>query len=120
MLVRIKDYIRGHLADPGLSPEGIAAAHRVSVRYVHKLFQSEEATVRRWIQRQRLEMCRHDLSRHATAAPTVSAVAQRWGFVSPSHFSRVFRAAYGTSPRDWQATARTAEPSRLRSRAVRD
>ncbi|MCZ0982275.1 AraC family transcriptional regulator [Streptomyces diastatochromogenes] len=28
----------------------------------------------------------------------MSAVAQRWGFVSPAHFSRSFRAAYGVSP----------------------
>ncbi|MFF2198440.1 AraC family transcriptional regulator, partial [Streptomyces sp. NPDC058157] len=33
-------------------------------------------------------------------------VAQRWGFVSPSHFSRAFRAAYGMTPREWQAAAR--------------
>ncbi|MGW0964073.1 AraC family transcriptional regulator [Streptomyces gelaticus] len=33
----------------------------------------------------------------------MAAVAQRWGFVSPSHFSRAFRATYGMSPREWQA-----------------
>ncbi|WP_327276448.1 AraC family transcriptional regulator [Streptomyces sp. NBC_01224] len=30
---------------------------------------------------------------------TVDAVAHRWGFSSPSHFSRTFRGAYGMSPR---------------------
>ncbi|MFJ9520782.1 AraC family transcriptional regulator [Kitasatospora sp. NPDC101801] len=35
-------------------------------------------------------------------------VARRWGFVNPAHFSRVFRAAYGVSPREWRAL-RTAE-----------
>ncbi|MCX4767208.1 helix-turn-helix domain-containing protein [Streptomyces sp. NBC_01275] len=34
---------------------------------------------------------------------TVAAVAQRWGFTSPSHFSRAFRDAHGMSPREWQA-----------------
>ncbi|MFJ9964852.1 AraC-like ligand-binding domain-containing protein [Streptomyces avermitilis] len=101
----IKDYIVRNLADPGLSPEGIAAAHRVSVRYLHKLFQGEETTVSRWIRQQRLERCRRELSRPAAVPPTVASVAQRWGFVSPSHFSRVFRAAYGMSPREWQANA---------------
>jgi AraC-like DNA-binding protein len=32
-------------------------------------------------------------------------VAQRWGFSSPSHFSRTFRDTYGMSPSAWQASA---------------
>ncbi|MEV7358026.1 helix-turn-helix domain-containing protein [Kitasatospora sp. NPDC091276] len=105
MIARIKDYAMCHLGDPSLSPERIATAHHVSVRYLHKLFQGEETTVTRWIQRRRLDMCAHDLSRRAFATPTVSAVARRWGFVSPTHFSRVFRAAYGVTPREWRARA---------------
>ena len=38
----------------------------------------------------------------------MSAVAQRWGFVNPAHFSRAFRAAYGVSPREWR-NLRTAQ-----------
>lgn len=105
MLARIKDYAMCHLGDSSLSPEQLATAHHVSVRYLHKLFQGEETTVARWIQRRRLEMCAHDLSRRAFAVPTVSSVARRWGFVSPTHFSRVFRAAYGVTPREWRARA---------------
>ncbi|MEE1752014.1 helix-turn-helix domain-containing protein [Streptomyces sp. SP18CS02] len=102
MLARVKEYILRELVDPDLSPETIATAHHVSVRYLHKLFQPEQITVGRWIQRERLERCRRDLSRRS--APAVSAVAQRWGFVSPSHFSRAFRAAYGMSPREWRSS----------------
>ncbi|WP_316520067.1 helix-turn-helix domain-containing protein [Kitasatospora brasiliensis] len=103
-LVRVKDYILCHLGEPGLSPERIAAAHYVSVRYLHKLFRFEGVTVSRWIQAQRLDMCRRDLACPAAERTTVAAVAGRWGFVSASHFSRVFRAAYGISPREWQAS----------------
>jgi AraC-like DNA-binding protein len=35
----------------------------------------------------------------------VAVVAHRWGFTNPAHFSRVFRAAYGMSPRECQATS---------------
>ncbi|GGX90264.1 helix-turn-helix domain-containing protein [Streptomyces minutiscleroticus] len=105
VLARIKDYLERHLPDPGLSPEAVAAAHHISVRYLHKLFEREGVTVGRWVQRRRLEMCRRDLAR-APVGSSVAAVAQRWGFVSPAHFSRVFRTAYGMSPRQWQATAR--------------
>ncbi|MER7583343.1 helix-turn-helix domain-containing protein [Kitasatospora sp. NPDC097691] len=104
-LARVKDHILRHLGDPGLSPERIAAAHHVSVRYLHKLFRFEGVTVARWIQRQRLDMCRRDLARRTAGRATVAAVAGRWGFVSASHFSRAFRAVYGISPREWQAYA---------------
>ncbi|MFC9243905.1 helix-turn-helix domain-containing protein [Streptomyces sp. NPDC057136] len=106
MLARIKEYILRHLADPGLCPEMIAYAHHMSVRYLHKLFQSDGTTVSRWIHRERLERCRRELSSQSRTAPAVSAVAQRWGFVNPSHFSRAFRTAYGISPREWQSSTR--------------
>ncbi|MDI2131259.1 helix-turn-helix domain-containing protein [Yinghuangia seranimata] len=105
MLARVKEYILRNLADPDLSPERIASAHHMSVRYLHRLFESEGTTVGRWIHRERLERCRRDLARPSRSAPAVSAVAQRWGFVNPSHFSRVFRAAYGVSPREWQSSS---------------
>ncbi|MER6300513.1 helix-turn-helix domain-containing protein [Kitasatospora sp. NPDC001539] len=109
MLARIEDYVLRHLGDPDLSPARIAHAHHISVRYLHKLFNTQGTTVNRWIQRQRLERCRRELSRPARTAPTISAVAHRWGFVSPSHFSRSFRTTYGMSPREWQAmTSRRA------------
>ncbi|CAM5240149.1 MULTISPECIES: helix-turn-helix domain-containing protein [Streptomyces] len=105
-LVRIRAYIDRHLAHPDLSPDSIARAHHISVRYLHKLFELEDITVSRWIQQRRLEHCRRDLARRESADLTVAAVAHRWGFTSASHFSRVFRAAYGTSPAAWRASAR--------------
>lgn len=113
MLARIKEHVLRHLGDPDLTPGDIASAHHVSVRYLHKLFEFEGVTVGRWILQQRLERCRRDLARTTRHAPSVAAVARRWGFASPSHFSRVFRIAYGTTPREWQAAAGTspvAEP----------
>ncbi|WP_442819091.1 helix-turn-helix domain-containing protein [Streptomyces sp. NBC_01235] len=102
ILTLIKENIVRNLSDPGMSPEVIAAAHHISVRYLHKLFEYEETTVSRWILQHRLERCRRDLSQATGPLRTVAAVGRRWGLVSPSHFSRVFRAAYGMSPREWQ------------------
>ncbi|MEU1517484.1 helix-turn-helix domain-containing protein [Streptomyces sp. NPDC005811] len=99
---RIKGFIEDHLTDPDLTPRSIAAAHHLSVRHVHRLFQQEGTTVGGWIRHRRLEACRRALGRPARDAPALTAVAHRFGFTSYSHFSRAFRAAYGMSPREWR------------------
>ncbi|NUR57188.1 MAG: helix-turn-helix domain-containing protein [Catenulispora sp.] len=104
MLMRIQEYIDRNLADPDLSPQVIAQAHNISLRYLHKLFEGEDATVGRWIQRRRLDKCRRDLARRANIA-SIAAVAHQWGFTSAAHFSRAFRAAYGMSPREWRESS---------------
>jgi AraC-like DNA-binding protein len=99
---RVGEFIDRNLGDPELSPEKIAQAQRISVRYLHRVFEAEGISVSRLIQRRRLEECARELAGRGRVGPTVSAVAQRWGFVSPAHFSRAFRATYGVSPRDWR------------------
>ncbi|MEU9429818.1 helix-turn-helix domain-containing protein [Streptomyces sp. NPDC048342] len=109
LLLRIQAFIDRHLADPDLTPQAIARAHHISLRYLHKLFESENVTVGRWIQRRRLEECRRDLTRNGNGL-TIAAVAHRWGFTNATHFSRVFRTAHGMSPpREWRET-RAAAP----------
>ncbi|MFI1837317.1 helix-turn-helix domain-containing protein [Streptomyces olivaceoviridis] len=102
LVVSVRDHIDRKLGDPSLSPESIARAHHISVRYLHRLFEGEGITVSRLIQQRRLEACGRELARRGRVTPTVSAVARRWGFVNPAHFSRAFRAAYGVSPREWR------------------
>ncbi|MEV0124904.1 helix-turn-helix domain-containing protein [Streptomyces sp. NPDC050703] len=109
MVARVKSHIVQNLSDPDLSPTTIAAAHFISVRYLHKLFQLEGTTVGEWIRAERLERCRRDLLRSPARGLGVATIARRWGFVSPSHFSRVFRAAYGVAPRDWQTHGLSCE-----------
>ncbi|MFA7769082.1 helix-turn-helix domain-containing protein [Streptomyces sp. NRRL S-448] len=118
LLLRIRTFADSRLGDPELSPEVIAAAHHISVRHLHRLFQTEGATVGGWIKHRRLEECRRELGRPRRSRPAVAAVAHRWGFVSPAHFSRAFRAAYGMSPREWQRLADgrdTAGPGRTQA-----
>ncbi|MEU9858468.1 helix-turn-helix domain-containing protein [Streptomyces sp. NPDC047974] len=107
LLSRIHAHIEEHLMDPDLSPESIARAHHISVRYLQKLFQNDGSTVSQWIRRRRLEFCRFELGR-STRRTTMAAMAHRWGFSSASHFSRTFRGAYGMSPSQWQALATSA------------
>ncbi|MFE4619242.1 helix-turn-helix domain-containing protein [Streptomyces sp. NPDC056747] len=111
LLFRVRDHINRNLGDPDLSPERIARTHRISVRYLHRLFEGEGTTVGRFIRQRRLEECGRELARRGRTAPTVSAVAQRWGFANPAHFSRAFRAAYGVSPREWRQLRTPQEDS---------
>ncbi|MGW5691902.1 helix-turn-helix domain-containing protein [Streptomyces asiaticus] len=102
LMSAIREFIDLHLSDVDLSPQTIAKANRISVRYLHKLFKDEGTTVGRWIRRRRLEECRRALTFRPRGNQTIAAVANRWGFQSATHFSRVFRAAYGMSPREWR------------------
>ncbi|MFI0543766.1 helix-turn-helix domain-containing protein [Streptomyces sp. WSLK1-3] len=110
-LAHIRDFIELHLTDPDLSPDSIASAHHISVRYLHKLFQSEGITVSQWVRERRLEACHKELGA-ASQHRTVAAVARRWGFASHSHFSRAFRAAYGVPPSEWQRAGRRPAATR--------
>lgn len=106
LLVRIKAFIVAHLDNAELSPELVATEHFISVRYLHKLFASEGISVSRWTLAARLERCRTDLASSSPSSNAIFGVARQWGFSSPAHFSRAFRAAYGMSAREWQASAR--------------
>ncbi|OPC77189.1 hypothetical protein B4N89_42335 [Embleya scabrispora] len=111
LTLRIRKYIDANLGDPDLSPERVARSQRISPRYLHRVFESEDITVGRLIQRRRLEECARELARRGRSSPTVAAVAQRWGFVSPAHFSRAFRAMYGVSPTEWRDRGQGPHPA---------
>ena len=113
LLQRTYALIEERLGDPQLSPEGIAAAQFISVRSLHKLFESQQTTVGEWIRRRRLEQCARDLLDPALVAEPVGAIASRWGITNPAHFSRLFRARYGVPPSEHRALAQRsgADPS---------
>jgi AraC family ethanolamine operon transcriptional activator len=55
-------------------------------------------TPMRFLRLQRLEAARRALSRAEPGSTTVAVIAQRHGFASPSHFSRLYLAHFGESP----------------------
>jgi AraC-like DNA-binding protein len=107
LMVQIHAFIRDNLGDPNLSPDMIAAAHHISLRYLHKLFQQDGHTVAGWIRTRRLEQCRRDLANPQLAARPIHAIASWWGFISPARFSQAFRNAYGLSPRQYRQQCAT-------------
>lgn len=105
LVLRIRAFIRQHLHEPGLDPGAIAAAHYISLSYLHRLFRDEGTSVAAWIRQQRLEGARRDLADRALATIPVHRTAARWGFRHPAAFSRLFRTTYGVTPRDYRHQA---------------
>ncbi|MER6948697.1 helix-turn-helix domain-containing protein [Nonomuraea sp. NPDC000554] len=106
LALRIQSFIQQHLHDPDLTPSAIAAAHHISLSYLHRLFQSHATTtVAAWIRQLRLERARRDLADPALRAVAIHGIASRWGFPRPEDFSRAFRAAYSITPKDYRHQA---------------
>ncbi|MDX3098927.1 helix-turn-helix domain-containing protein [Streptomyces sp. ME19-03-3] len=102
LLQRVQEYVRLHLAEPDLTAARIAAEHHVSVRQLYLTLSRAGITLGDWMRTQRLEECKSELASPAHRFMTIEAIAHRWGFTSAPHFSRVFKAAYGVSPREWR------------------
>jgi len=103
LILQIKAFIDARLDDPELTTATIAAAHYISPRYLQKLFEAEGSTVTDWIRRRRLDHCRRELLDPRNAGEPISRIAARWGLLDSSHFSRLFRATYGMSPREFRS-----------------
>ncbi|MFG3016822.1 helix-turn-helix domain-containing protein [Streptomyces cinerochromogenes] len=112
LVARIHAFIQAHLSDPQLTPRTIAAAHHISVSYLHRLFQHGEETVAASIRRQRLQRACRDLADPAQRTVPIHAIAARWGFPRAADFTRAFRSAYGLPPTDYRDQSRQQPPDR--------
>ncbi|WP_285578245.1 helix-turn-helix domain-containing protein [Actinoallomurus iriomotensis] len=110
LVLRIRAFIQHHLADPDLTPRTVAAAHHISLSYLHRLFEGEQFTVAAWIRHQRLEHARRDLADREFLPTPIHAIAARWGFTRPADFTRAFRTTYEITPMDFRR--RALQPSR--------
>lgn len=95
-------WIDDHILDPELNPRTIAAAHSVSVRTLHRAFQSEPQTLSEVICVRKLEKAR-DLFWDGRSVTSVSAMLN---FASPSHLSRVFTSQYEMTPSEYKQRVR--------------
>jgi AraC-like DNA-binding protein len=104
LMLHAQSYIEANLGDPHLDPDQVARSCFISTRYLHRVFADEGLSVCDWIRTARLERCRRDLLDSAFADQPIAFIATRWGLPSAPHFSRLFRSAYGCSPREFRAT----------------
>jgi AraC-like DNA-binding protein len=97
-LRRAIGFIDDHAADD-ICVADIATAAHVSVRAVQLAFRRHLGlTPTDYLRRVRLNHAHHQLREADPARETVTAVAYRWGFTSPSRFAARYREAYGITP----------------------
>ncbi|RQR79215.1 helix-turn-helix domain-containing protein [Burkholderia sp. Bp9012] len=92
-----------HRAD--LTPEVIGEAICISRAKLYKLFQGSGGVMRQ-VQRQRLDRAYDVLTDPDMPKERVAHVAWRHGFNDEKYFSRIFRAAFGCTPREAMETRR--------------
>ncbi len=102
---RIRQFASDHLPNADLTVEAIAQGVGLSVRYIHELFGDQQATLMRWIWRERLERCRRDLENASLRNRPIGEIAYGWGFNDLAHFSRTFTRTFGRSPRQHRRDA---------------
>lgn len=107
---RILAYARANLGDPALSVTTAARHHGISPRALHQALNKRDETFSAWIRHERLRGVQRDLADPYLAHHPVYAIAARWGFASPEHFSRTFRTVCGMSPRDFRRLHHTDHP----------
>lgn len=104
-LKKIKKYIVDHIVNPELSPQIIADAHSISIRYLHMLFAKENLTVSNFIKDYRLRLCAEDLVKSSKKA-FISSIAYKWGFNNSAHFSHAFKSKFLCSPSQYREKQR--------------
>lgn len=93
-------FVRKHVTDPELCLADVARGVGWSRRYIQATLKRNGTTLTELIRAERLERARAMLVDPAKRDVTISAIAARVGFGSPSAFSSAFRGRYGCSPRE--------------------
>jgi AraC-like DNA-binding protein len=84
----------------------IAEHHRLSPRYLQRLFKDDGTTFSEFVLDRRLDRAYHMLSDPDMAGRTISAVAFACGFGDLSYFNRRFRSRYGMPPSEARVALR--------------
>jgi transcriptional regulator GlxA family with amidase domain len=101
----MKEDISARLSEPGLSLDGIAQRHRVSPRYVQKLFETEGTSFSDHLRAGRLARAHRMLQDPRLSHMSISSIAYDCGFGDITAFNRTFRRHYNASPTDVRHSA---------------
>jgi len=96
----IKFDIARNLAGGDISADALSRRHRVSPRYIRKLFEAENTSLSQFVLGQRLARVRRMLTDPRHAHRTIGELAFAAGFGDLSTFNREFRRHFATTPTD--------------------
>jgi AraC-like DNA-binding protein len=102
----IKADIVRNLRGGDVSVAALAVRHRVTARYIQKLFESEGTTLSRYVLGQRLAQAHRMLVNPHQAHRAISTIAYDVGFGDLPTFNREFRRLFGATPSDVRAAVR--------------
>lgn len=94
-----REFIRGNLRDPNLSPDTVAAALGVSPRRLGVAMQHHQPPAS-YIRTERLRAARQELLDEGTMTRSIADIAYSWGFGDATTFTRAFRRYFGERPSD--------------------
>lgn len=103
--MRAMEYIHNHIADPMLGIAEIANHCKVSSRTLHAAFASTNISVGSFIREQRLLRCQETLRNPSMRRKTIIEIAMTWGFSDAAHFSNLYKARFGRTPREERSVA---------------
>lgn len=101
-LTQAQHFIISRIDNPELTPDDVATALHVSRRTLYACFAESGQSPFAYIQQIRLDRCRQALVDPSGRNKTITRIAFDNGFSDMTHFSRLFKATYGASPRDYR------------------
>lgn len=102
---RVTAVVEAKLSQPELAMRDVAASEGMSQRYLQKLFELHHTTFSDFVRTRRLEKARVALQAQDQKSASIAQIAFQCGFSDQGHFSRLFRAAFGITPRAYRAMA---------------
>ena len=108
---QIIEHIDRHITDRTLTPNSVAEAVGISLRWMHLRFNTDGITIGRYILQRRLDLvaAQLQLDRHR---PSSSTLAPRYGFTSPGNLTRAFKIRYGVTLAEYAARVERGDPPR--------
>lgn len=103
----LKADIKKNAGSRGLSLETLSARHRITARYIQRLFEEDGTSFTEFVLRQRLGTAHKLLTHPGFTDRTISAIAFESGFGDLSYFNRVFRRVFGATPSEIRDRAKT-------------
>ena len=105
-LAAVKSDVMEHIGRRDLSLTAVAARQGLAPRHIQRLFEAEGSSFSTFVLEKKLARAHGMLTDHRYVSATISTVAYAAGFGDVSHFHRVYRQRYGTTPAETRGDLR--------------